>query len=335
MDVHDMRSHDADELNSVFAWYPNPLRFEPINGFQTVDLSLKLIELTDLIYHELYTESDFEVSLIRVDGNLISIVVPTDGIAEIEINDMSFQSTPAFGSIVGYFDGFRSQLTAGRCQRVFAVPCERLAQAIVAHTGKPASKPIRFLPEFRTDVAPGSIIRALAATYHQGTILSDIITRSPLLAANLRDALYEVILVNLPHSLSELYAEQPPRAASWQVKRARDFIETNAALPLTVESIAEACNISVRTLYATFRDQLGTTPKLYLRRVRMTGARSELTDPASRMTVAEIARKWGFLNMSLFAKQYRESYGELPLRSRKARRLPASVERQGAIGNRA
>ena len=322
---------DADELNGLFSWYPGALIHTPLNGFEAISLSLEAVNLQDLFFYELNLVSDLHTA-VQEDSQIVNIFVPVRGHLEADIYDRTVRTATEAGVIDSGFGVKSYRRTQGRCHRVFAIPRNRLAQAIVSHTGRPACGAIRFEPVFRMDANPGAMIGALAATFHQGTVLSDLITRSPLLGANLREALFELILVNLAHDHSHLYRGRAPRAASWQVKRAREFIETHASQPLTVERIAEACQLSVRTLYATFRDQLGTTPKLYLRGVRLAGARGELVDLASTATVAEIARRWGFLNLGLFAKQYRAAFGELPLRSRQARRRSPQRDAGGDAG---
>ena len=322
IDLRELTKFDVDELNDLFSWYPGALIHEPLNAFKAIDLSLEAVNLQDVFYYEVYLASDLHTT-VQEDSHIVNIFVPLQGHLEARIFGRTFLSSVDDG-IIDSGAGVESyRRTQARCHRVFAIQRERLAQAIVTHTGRAAREAVRFEPAFRMDQNPGALIRALAATFHQGTVLSDLITRSPLLAANLREALFELVLVNLSHNHSHLYHGRAPRAASWQVKRARDYIESHAGEPLTVEGIAQACHLSVRTLYATFRDQLGTTPKLYLRGVRLAGARRELVDLASQATVAEIARRWGFLNLGLFARQYREAYGELPLRSRRARRVRA------------
>ena len=311
---------DVDELNSLYEWYPGAMIHRPAAGFKAVGFSLTLVTLQELLFHDVYFASEFDTE-IREDSRVVQIFVPVRGKFAVNIRGDAILSTAELG-VIDSGNGVTSYWRAsGRYHRVFAIPRERLIRTVVAHTGKPVGADIRFEPAFRMDESPGAMIRAIATIFHEGTVLSDLITRSPLLAANLREALVETALVHLPHSLSVLYQGRAPRAASWQVKRARAYIESHAGEPLTVEGIAEACQLSVRTLYATFRDQLGTTPKHYLRSVRLAGARQELVDLASTATVAEIARRWGFLNLGLFARQYREAYGELPLRSRKARRV--------------
>lgn len=86
-----------------------------------------------------------------------------------------------------------------------------------------------------------------------------------------------------------------------------------SALRVTTAELARRCHVGVSTLLEGFQRHLGMPPMAYLRSVRLARAHAELraADPA-RETVGAIARRWGFTNLTCFAGQHREAYGELP-----------------------
>ncbi|MCW0215412.1 MAG: helix-turn-helix domain-containing protein [Pseudonocardia sp.] len=92
-----------------------------------------------------------------------------------------------------------------------------------------------------------------------------------------------------------------------------EYMENNADEPLTPQELARVGCMSVRTLHATFQQELGESPMSYLRRMRLDHVRGELlrSDPAT-VRVTDVAMRWGFLHASRFAQQYRERFGELP-----------------------
>ena len=101
------------------------------------------------------------------------------------------------------------------------------------------------------------------------------------------------------------------RAAPRTVRRAIAYIEANAREPLTLEDIAVASGISSRGLQHAFRRALDTTPMEYLRLVRLVGAHEELRS-GGPVSIAEVARRWGFSSASRFARYHREHYGRNP-----------------------
>jgi transcriptional regulator GlxA family with amidase domain len=98
-------------------------------------------------------------------------------------------------------------------------------------------------------------------------------------------------------------------------------MEQHADEPLTPQELARVGCLSVRTLHATFQQELGESPMSYLRRLRLDHVRAELmrAHPAD-VQVTEVALRWGFLHQSRFAQQYRERFGELPRDTLRERR---------------
>jgi AraC-like DNA-binding protein len=97
------------------------------------------------------------------------------------------------------------------------------------------------------------------------------------------------------------------------LRRAVAFIDEHAVADICVADIATAAAVSIRAVQLAFRRHLGTTPRMYLRRVRLDHAHRELTtaDPAME-TVTAVAYRWGFSSPSRFAAYYRQAYGAHP-----------------------
>lgn len=91
------------------------------------------------------------------------------------------------------------------------------------------------------------------------------------------------------------------------------YMEQHADEPLSPPELARVGCMSVRTLHATFQQELGEPPMAYLRRIRLDHVRGELLrgDPAVTR-VTDVALRWGFIHQSRFAQQYRERFGERP-----------------------
>jgi AraC-like DNA-binding protein len=98
-----------------------------------------------------------------------------------------------------------------------------------------------------------------------------------------------------------------------RVRRAIDFVHANAHLPIGTTEISAAADLSPRGLQQSFRRHLDTTPGALLRSVRLDAVHRELVaaDPQA-MTVAEIARAWGFAHLGRFSAAYRSRFGRLP-----------------------
>ncbi|TXL81905.1 helix-turn-helix domain-containing protein [Vineibacter terrae] len=116
--------------------------------------------------------------------------------------------------------------------------------------------------------------------------------------------------------------EAPPGAGICvrSVKRAVDYIEAHAALPLTMADLVAVSGAAGRTLFKHFRMSKGTSPMAYLRMVRLQKAREEMLRRDGADTVTEIALRWGFDHLGRFGAEYRRRYGETPSATLRRRR---------------
>lgn len=134
----------------------------------------------------------------------------------------------------------------------------------------------------------------------------------PLVAAEARrQALWTTLTTFATSFRDAMSRPAQTRAAPATVRRALDYIDENAHLPITVDDVAAAVYMSTRGLQYAFRRALDTTPTARLRRARLEGAHREIRSGALD-TIADIARRWGFSHPSRFAAAYREAFGELP-----------------------
>jgi AraC-like DNA-binding protein len=130
--------------------------------------------------------------------------------------------------------------------------------------------------------------------------------------------LEEFVMSSLLYAHRSTYSDaltRPGQGVEHRLTRAaKDHIEVHLSEPLTVADIADAAGVSARTLQATFRSELDTTPMTYVRDRRLDRARAELADAAGddAVNVTLIATRWGFGHLGRFAAEYRARFGETP-----------------------
>jgi AraC-like DNA-binding protein len=87
---------------------------------------------------------------------------------------------------------------------------------------------------------------------------------------------------------------------------------------LGAESLARHVHVSRRTLEKLFADR-GTSVSRWIRERRLERSRSELRAAGSaRLSVEEIALRWGFVDRTHFSRVYRERFGVPPGADRRA-----------------
>jgi AraC-like DNA-binding protein len=170
-----------------------------------------------------------------------------------------------------------------------------------------------------TPAMAGPTTPELVAAWHRmsehaaAVAFDDEAFASPLLRAGLFDLLVTGLLTTFPLTV-EVHSPAAMQIRSSALRRALAYIEDHLAEPMDLVAIAAAARVSIRGLQAAFRRQLGVTPMEHVRLRRLAAAHEELvrSDPGDGVTVAAVARRWGFAHLSRFAEQYRETYHESP-----------------------
>lgn len=95
--------------------------------------------------------------------------------------------------------------------------------------------------------------------------------------------------------------------------QAEAFIDDHLQDPsLDPERIAHAVNVSVRRLHQLFSATSRTVSE-HVREQRLAGVRRDLADPAlAGLSVSRIAARYGFVNPSVFSRQFRLAHGCTP-----------------------
>lgn len=107
-------------------------------------------------------------------------------------------------------------------------------------------------------------------------------------------------------------ADDAAGAGNEMLSRIRAYIEEHLMDPdLSPESIARAHHISVRYLQKLFQNG-GSTVSQWVRQRRLEFCRFELGRSHRRITMAAVARRWGFSSPSHFSRTFRGAYGMSP-----------------------
>lgn len=158
---------------------------------------------------------------------------------------------------------------------------------------------------------------------------SDSLLSDPLVGLPLAESLVRGFLLASSHAyVSELTAvRRPARPAS--VRAAVDMIEARPQDPLTLVGLAARSGVGARALQQGFRRSMGMSPMAYLREVRLRHVHHELGAAApATVTVAAVARRWGFGHLGRFSAAYRARYGQSPhetLRGQRKANCPAGA----------
>lgn len=198
---------------------------------------------------------------------------------------------------------------AGYEQVVVWFDQDLLARKLAALTGVVPSAALEFETALDLASAPGQALQNLivmAATLFGATRLP------PAASAELEQAVAAAMLSCNRHNFSRLLDAAPKDPGPWQVRRVEDYIEANWNAPLTVEALAQVAGCSARSIFKAFQTSRGYSPMAFVKKVRLDKARAMLLSAEPRASVIGIAFACGFGNPGHFARDYRETFGELP-----------------------
>jgi transcriptional regulator GlxA family with amidase domain len=112
--------------------------------------------------------------------------------------------------------------------------------------------------------------------------------------------------------------------------RAEAWLRQNLSEPPTIAALSEAVGVSERTLHEAFRAHMETTPKAYLKTLRLNAARDSLLEGREGRRVTDVALDWGFLHFGWFSQDYRRLFGETPSQTLRRVRLGCGGKRHAA-----
>jgi AraC-like DNA-binding protein len=125
----------------------------------------------------------------------------------------------------------------------------------------------------------------------------------------IREVLYHVL--RGPRGVG-LWTLSPATRPAGQLIRVIRYMNENFAKPLRVQQLAEMAHMSVATFHHHFRAVTSTTPLQYLKAVRLTKARTLMTQTG--MSAASAAHAVGYESPSQFSREFRRFFGTPPHR---------------------
>lgn len=107
------------------------------------------------------------------------------------------------------------------------------------------------------------------------------------------------------------------------IKQAVRIIQRDYRKDLTVETLAEKCNLSVSYFHKLFLQSTGTTPNRFLMQTRLTAAKAMLL--AGNQSVGEVAERCGFSSQGYFCDCMKKYTGMSPRQFRAQANYPEQV----------
>jgi AraC-like DNA-binding protein len=135
----------------------------------------------------------------------------------------------------------------------------------------------------------------------------------PDLAFQVERTLHLLLLKSLLRQNVSYVSDGSSTIAPFYVRRAEVYLRDNLDADVTIEALAVASGVSARTLHYGFKVYRNVSPMKYLKKARLTTARSALLEASvSGRRVGDIAVSCGYTSFSHFSRDYKEMFGESP-----------------------
>jgi AraC-like DNA-binding protein len=134
----------------------------------------------------------------------------------------------------------------------------------------------------------------------------------PLVLSELEQTILVAFLCANRHNFSHFLEREPKDTVPCHVRRAEDFIEAHWNQAITIEQLVETTGVGARAIFRAFQQTRGYSPMAFARMVRLRQAQKMLSAPDADTSVTLTAFACGFGNLGHFARDYRETFGELP-----------------------
>jgi len=123
-----------------------------------------------------------------------------------------------------------------------------------------------------------------------------------------REIVLKKLLKVFPNNWNASDSIQP---VSPSMKRIIRYIEENVKEDIELETLSQISNMSIRSIYNAFSRVFSTTPKSYVKLVKLRRLRNDLLHGHCR-NITEVALDYGFSHLGRFSSDYRKRFGELP-----------------------
>ena len=258
-----------------------------------------------------YWISGGPVQLEAPDTNFFRQQIFVRGGADIRFGRIERQVTNEDSCVVPPEISVDVDISSSSEQFVLRIEADVLLNKLAALIGRTPSQKLVFNQTTRANNQASGHLRRMLMFF--AAELDALDSKMPsLVLAELEQALIVSFICNNPNNCSAFLDDRTLPAASWQVRRAEEYIEAHWDQPITIEELVRVTSTSARSLFHQFKRSRGQSPMGFVKQVRLQRAREMLGRTDVRSSVTETALACGFSNLGHFASDYFKRFSERP-----------------------
>lgn len=248
-------------------------------------------------------------------GEFSMVLMPLAGGADIQCGHQQVYSTPDRPALVSVNQPLSMRWSGDSDMLILRIQQKTLDAVCRELLGHELERPLEF--ELSMDL-DGKNLRgwqSLIAFFATNSAFTRQAAGTPFISANFEHLLLGTLLQSHKHNFSDELERPSLPVSPVYVRRAEQYLADHCDQSVTVDDVARAAGVSVRTLYAGFQQYRQTSPMNALKDKRLERVRTELQSAVlnrTQVTVADVALNYGFTHLGHFSNAYRQKFGELP-----------------------
>lgn len=281
------------------------------DGFAATMHGVRLRNVS-MLYLNLHVAATIDIP---ESGRYYAVHMPLNGVATVHHPASTFEANTMRSLVTSPGVPLRIECGFDAPQLLIRIEQQAMTAHVTRLIGRNLVRPLVFDPEF--DLATEAAMRWHAAVqlvhtevYHAGSLIQDGRAIGPVEELVMSSLLY-LQPSNYHCDITRPVTQDPRRTV---IQQAMDFIDAHLAERITMDALAHAVHMSVRSIQQGFRSELGMSPMAFVRERRLERVHEELADaiPSDGVTVTAVAERWGFHHLGSFAVEYRKRWGEAP-----------------------
>jgi AraC-like DNA-binding protein len=304
-------SRDLSQTRSLVGEVMKPHDLHVHGASQQVNARMHHMAFGGISLNRLKYGADVDIEPGPLDDFYL-IQMPLSGHARITCGNQQVESDTDVASVLSPSDSTVMHWSADCDQLMVRIDRMLVDRAIGALSGRLDPETVRFELGFRwRECAPW---RCLVHYLTECANHPFDPLQYRLMVAHIEQLVVSTLVSAQPHDMRESKSARCAAVLPRHVKRVQDYLRANASEPVTADQMALVAGVSLRSLYAGFKDYCGVSPMQYLRTLRLDGARKSLLNEPD-CNIASIAMHWGFGHLGRFSIEYKDRFGESPSQS--------------------
>lgn len=302
-------SGDMDEVRSKVGEAFKPHRFAPVHCSSHINARLHQFSLGQVSMHRLKYGGSVDVDPECLEDFYL-VQMPIAGRVDIRCGQDEVISHRRQGVVLTPTHRLKMRYDDQCDQLMLRINRQELEQVCSRHIGHALRHPVEFRCDFdwqRSSTWLHMLEYIIQLQKHAPESLEQC-----LISRQLEELVISTLLSQQPNNYSSELNTTDTSLAPRHVKRVEEYIEAHAQEALTPTDLAGMAGVSVRTLYAGFKDFRHMSPMEFLRSIRLQRVHDALMQPNHQSSVTDTAMYWGFTHMGRFSQEYQKLFGEKP-----------------------